>query len=128
MSKIISISLSDDVLALLGKLQADLGFSGRSETIRAALRLLAAEQKSRKRLKGVCDAVLLVIHKEDRSEEVSEIRHKYSSIIKTHIHNHLESHKCLEIFVLKGEAPKVAKMTEDLQASRSVELAKLIVS
>ena len=128
MPDIISISVNDEILRELDDLQKSLGFSGRSETIRAAVRLMSAEQKDRAKLKGQCDAVLLVIHKDEHGDEVSEIRHEFSDIIKTQVHNHLKNHKCLEIFVLGGDASKVRKMTELLQSARAVELAKLIVS
>ncbi len=128
MPDIISISVNEDIRRELDDLQKSMGFSGRSEAIRAAVRVMAAEQKDRAKLKGECDAVLLVIHKDEGGDEVSEIRHEFSGIIKTQVHNHLKNHKCLEIFVLGGDASKVRKMTELLQSAKSVELAKLILS
>ena len=51
MSTIISLSLNDDIVKTLDALQHERGFSGRSETVRAAIRLLADEQQQRLGLK-----------------------------------------------------------------------------
>ena len=56
------------------------------------------------------------------------MRHKYEDLVKTQVHNHLESHKCLEIFILKGDAGSIKKLAEDFQTNRKIDFAKLIVS
>ncbi len=128
MAKIISMSLNDKILKDIDKIQKELGFSGRSEAIRAGLRLLISDKKEKSKLKGTIDAVLLVIHEDENSEEVSILRHKYEELIKTQVHNHLENHKCLEIFILNGEAEKIKKLTEGFQTNRKIDFVKLIVS
>ena len=56
---IVSISLNNDILTEIDKLQKVLGFSGRSEIVRAGLRNLLAEEKDRQDLSGDLFAVLL---------------------------------------------------------------------
>jgi CopG family transcriptional regulator, nickel-responsive regulator len=41
---IVSISLNEDIIAEMDKIQKSLGFSGRSELIRASIRSLFAEE------------------------------------------------------------------------------------
>ena len=125
---IISLSINEKLLRDIDKLEKELGFSGRSEVIRAGLRMLLADKKEKSRLKGVVDAVLLAIHEDKHSEQVSAIRHKYQDIIKTQIHNHLENHRCLEIFVLNGDSEQVKKISDELQTSRKIDFVKLILS
>ena len=124
---IISISINDNILREAGRLEKELGFSGRSEIIRAGLRMLIADTKEKSKLKGKIDATLLVAHDDDYSEEASVIRHKYQELIKTQVHNHLESHKCLEIFVVNGDAERIKKLSEEFQANRKMDFVKLIV-
>jgi CopG family nickel-responsive transcriptional regulator len=59
---IVSISLNNDILTEIDKLQKALGFSGRSEIVRAGIRNLLAEEKDRQDLYGELFAVLLAIH------------------------------------------------------------------
>ena len=125
---IISISLNEKILRETDRIQKELGFSGRSEVIRAGLRMLVADKNEKSKLKGIIDGVLLIIHDDQKSGEVSVIRHKFEGLIKTQVHNHLENHKCLEIFVLNGDAEKIKKLNEEFQASKKIDFVKLIVS
>src|SRR6185312_7808600 len=59
---IVSVSLNSDILTEVDKLQKALGFSGRSEIVRAGIRNLLAEEKDRQNLSGSLFAVLLAIH------------------------------------------------------------------
>ncbi len=122
------MSLNDKLLAELDKIENEAGFSGRSEVIRAGLRLLMQERKEKSKMKGRIDAVLLVIHHDKYSEEVSAIRHKYQSLIKTQVHNHVENHRCLEVFILHGDANAVLKLEEEFQTNRKMELVRLITA
>ncbi len=125
---ILSISLNDHLIREIGKLQKELGFSGRSEIIRAGIRMLIADKKEKSKLRGTIDGVLLVIHDDDHSETVSHIRHRNHGIIKTQVHNHLENHKCLDIFVVKGEATAVRSLVDEFQTSKKMDVVKLMVS
>ncbi len=128
MAEIISMSLNDALLKEMDELQKEFGFQGRSDMIRTALKMLISEKKERKKIKGTIDAVLLVIHDDKYSEEVSIVSHKFQKFIKTQIHNQLENHKCLEVFILNGEGEKITSMLDILQANRKIDLVKLIIS
>jgi CopG family nickel-responsive transcriptional regulator len=125
---IVSISLNQKILDEIDALQNEMGFSGRSEAIRAAIRMLMADKREKDYLFGVIDATLLVIHDEKHSALVSKIRHDFQGLIKTQIHNHLENQKCLEIFVIKGEAESIRKMTNTFQTNKNLDYVKLVVS
>ena len=125
---IVSISLNERILKEIDLLQDEMGFSGRSETIRAAIRMLLADKRDKEDLVGVLDATLLVIHDEDSSDNVSKIRHDFQDLIKTQVHNHLENHKCLEIFVVKGDANRIKMMKNSFQIDRNLDYVKLVVA
>lgn len=125
---IISMSLPPEILSQMDLLQQDLGFSGRSELIRTAISMLVADTKEKGKLSGVVEGVLIVIHPEKYTEDLSEIPHTFQHIIKTQIHNHLKNHKCLEIFIIHGTAEAVKRFHEAFQTSRKIELARLFVS
>ena len=111
---IISISLNENIIQELDKLQKFLGFSGRSEIVRASVRNLLLEEKRIDELSGVLHSVLLVIHDEKSDQEISEIRHGFDKIINTHIHNKIDKDRCLEIFVLYGEAREIKNITKEI--------------
>lgn len=127
MTEIISVSLDEKTRTDLDTLQKELGFSGRSETIRQCIRLFASEKKQSTKLNGEVNGVVLVVHPDDHTETISDIRHHYQGIVKTQIHNHLENHVCFELFMVKGAGEIVKNFVKALQASRKTELVKLFV-
>ena len=127
MSTIISASLTKDDLAQLDAVQEQLGFSGRSETIRAGIRALAAEQKERSKLSGSLEASLLVLHDEHGAKDITRAIHEFQDVIKTHLHHHVGSERCLEILVLKGNAEKIKTLVETVQASKAARTVRLVV-
>ena len=101
---IVSISLNKDIIAEMDKIQKLLGFSGRSELIRAGIRSLLSEERKRNSITGSIHALFLVIHDEKSDDQVSEMRHPFDKVINTHLHSKIDKDKCLEIFLLKGDA------------------------
>ena len=125
---IISISLNENIIQELDKLQKFLGFSGRSEIVRASVRNLLLEEKRIEELSGVLHSVLLVIHDEKSDQEISEIRHGFDKIINTHIHNKIDKDRCLEIFVLYGDAREIKNITKRFQGNRKMDQVRLVVT
>jgi CopG family transcriptional regulator, nickel-responsive regulator len=123
---IVSVSLNDDIIGEIDKLQKDLGFSGRSEIMRAGLRSLLAEERERRNLIGDVHAVMLVVHNERSDNEVNEMGHSFDKIITTHIHSKTEKEKCLEIFMLKGEAQEVNEMVKRFKTNRKMDHVRLL--
>jgi len=62
---IVSISLTEEILKEVDNLQKTLGFSGRSDAIRAGIRSFVSEEKQKAELSGDVHAILLVVHKDD---------------------------------------------------------------
>ena len=69
---IVSVSLNDDIMNEMNKLQKTLGFSGRSEIVRAGIRSILSEERQRNDLTGLLHSLLLVIHDEKSDQEISE--------------------------------------------------------
>ncbi len=125
---IISISLNENIIQELDKLQKLLGFSGRSEIVRASVRNLLLEEKRIEELNGILHSVLLVIHDEKSDQEISEMRHDYDKIINTHLHNKIDKDRCLEIFVLYGDSDDIKNMTKKFHGNRKMDQVRLIVT
>jgi len=123
---IISISLNNEILNELDKLQKSMGFSGRSEAIRAGIRSFVSEEKQKSDLSGNIHAILLVVHNNEFDHIVSGITHNFEDLITTHLHSKIENEKCMELFVIDGDAEKVSAMTKDFQINKSMDTVKLV--
>ena len=123
---IVSISLNDEILSELDKLQSSMGFSGRSEAIRAGIRTFVSEEKQKADLAGNIHAILLVVHNDEFDHVVSGITHNFEDLITTHLHSKIEKEKCMELFVIDGDAEKVTTMTKDFQTNKNMDTVKLV--
>jgi CopG family nickel-responsive transcriptional regulator len=123
---IVSISLNDEILSELDKLQSSMGFSGRSEAIRAGIRAFVSEEKQKSDLSGNIHAILLVVHNDEFDHVVSGITHNFEDLITTHLHSKIEKEKCMELFVMNGDAEKVSTMTKDFQINKNMDTVKLV--
>jgi CopG family nickel-responsive transcriptional regulator len=123
---IISISLNDNILDEVANSQNTLGFSGRSELIRAAVRMFITEMKTQNEFTGKINGVLITSHSQDTEHFVTNIKHKYEDIINTQLHSRLENDKCLEVFILEGAAERVKQMLKTLQKHKKIDYVKLI--
>lgn len=123
---IISISLNEKLLDEIDQLKDELGFSGRSEVIRASTRMLIADNQEKKALQGVLNSILILIHDPKAEDKVTEIKHDFEDIINTQIHSHLKDDKCLEIFIMEGDAQRMNTLRKLFQISRKMDYVKLI--
>ncbi len=123
---IVSISLNDEILSELDKLQTSLGFSGRSEAIRAGIRSFVSEEKQKSDLSGNIHAILLVVHNDEFDHVVSGITHNFEDLITTHLHSKIDKEKCMELFVINGDAEKVSTMTKDFQVNKNMDTVRLV--
>ena len=123
---IVSISLNDEILKQIDNLQKNLGFSGRSDAIRAGIRSFVSEEKQKENLSGKVNAILLVVHNDEYDNEVNGIKHSYEDLITTHLHSKIEGDKCMELFMLKGEARLVSDITKDFQINKRMDTVKLV--
>ena len=123
---IVSISLTEEILKEIDSLQKNLGFSGRSDAIRAGIRSFVSEEKQKENLSGSVNAILLVVHNDEYDNQVNGIKHSYEDLITTRLHSKIEGDKCMELFMLKGEAESVSSITKDFQINKRMHTVKLV--
>ena len=123
---IVSISLTEEILKEIDSLQKNLGFSGRSDAIRAGIRSFVSEEKQKENLSGNVNAILLVVHNDEYDNQVNGIKHSYEDLITTHLHSNIEGEMCMELFMLKGEADSVSSITKDFQINKRMDTVKLV--
>lgn len=123
---IISVSLNEKLLEEIDALKDDIGFSGRSEVIRASTRLLISDNKEKNKLEGYINSILILIHPQKSEDKVTEIKHHFEDIINTQIHSHLEKNQCLELFILEGDAKRMRKLSKLLNQNIKFLYSKLV--
>ncbi|MBI5223812.1 CopG family ribbon-helix-helix protein [Candidatus Micrarchaeota archaeon] len=127
MATIISISLNDKILEEIDRIKDEMGFSGRSEVLRAGIRSMVSEAQNNEKLTGRIKCVLLIVHKEEAEESINEMTHSFEDIINTQVHSNLGEHKCLEIFVLDGNAERIKELIKLPQVNKKIDYMKLVV-
>jgi len=125
---VVSVSLNDKILSELDNLQLNMGFSGRSEVIRAGVRMLLEDFNSKKELKGLINSVLILIHEQKNEDIITNIKHNKEDLIHTQIHTHILDNRCLDIFILKGEGELVSEMVTELQTSGKMDYINLVIT
>jgi CopG family nickel-responsive transcriptional regulator len=123
---IVSISLSDELLTELDKLQKSMGFAGRSEAIRAGIRSFVSEEKQKNEISGNLHAILLVVHNDEFDDIISGIKHNFEDLIVTHMHSKIHGNKCMELFMLDGEAEKINAITRNFKINKRMDNVKLV--
>ena len=123
---IVSISLNDEILNELDSLQKSMGFTGRSEAIRAGIRSFVVEEKQKSQMTGNVHAILLVVHNDEFDHVVSGITHDFEDLITTHLHSKIEGERCMELFVIDGDAKRVSVITQNFQTNKKMDTVKLV--
>lgn len=123
---IVSISLNDELLAELDKLQKSMGFAGRSEAIRAGIRNFVSEEKQKTEISGDLHAILLVVHNDEFDDMIAGIKHSFEDLIITHLHSKIHGNKCVELFMLDGEAERINIITKNFKINKKMDNVKLV--
>jgi len=123
---IISISLNDEILKELDDLQGIMGFTGRSEIIRAGIRAFVQEEKQKRELEGKHNGVLIVVHEDKYDEQAARLKHNFEDLIKAHLHNKIDGERCMEMFCLEGDYKEIQSVTDQFLTDRKMDTVKLI--
>jgi CopG family transcriptional regulator, nickel-responsive regulator len=125
---IVSLSLPDQMLKAMEEIQESVGFSGRSELVRAGIRLLLDDTRNKNSLSGRTTAVIVVGHSKDDEAPVTKLKHKYEDIVKTHVHSKVSHEDCIEVFVLAGDGHQIALMAKDFEKERKIRSVRLLTA
>jgi len=123
---IVSLSLPDSMLKEMQELEKSFGFTGRSELVRAAIRLMMNENRERSNLSGEVSGLVVVTHDMEEEGPVTRLKHEFDSIIKTHVHSKLTPSTCVELFLVHGNAKEVSAMSKAFQAQDEMKSSKFI--
>lgn len=120
---VVSISLNDKLLEKLEDIEERIGYSGRSEVIRTAIRDFIKEKEKLKNLEGEKTVVLNVIHEHGVELDI----HDYQGLVRSQLHDHDGDGNCLQVFILEGDSAEIVEMFEFIESRRGVLKADLSV-
>jgi CopG family nickel-responsive transcriptional regulator len=123
---VVSLSFPDSMIKEMDELQRTLGFTGRSELVRASIRLLLQDVRENNSQSGSVTAVVVVTHTEENEETVTKIKHLFDEIVRTHLHSKIAKNSCVELFLLEGDAGRVTAMTREFQKQDAIKSVKLV--
>ena len=123
---IVSLSFPETMIQEMDQIQKAGGFAGRSELVRAAVRLLIEDSKDKDLLLGHMNAIVLVTHDESDEAPVTRLKHEFEEIVRTHIHNKISKNNCVELFLLEGEGKKIGMMVREFQKEDKLKSVKLV--
>ena len=123
---VVSLSFPESMLKEMNDVQKNSGFTGRSELVRAAIRMLLEDSKEKSAVVGDVNGLLIVTHDEEEEAPVTKLKHQYEDIITTHVHNKTKTSMCIEVFVLQGDAKKINTMSKSFQAEDKMKSIKFI--
>lgn len=124
---IVSLSLPEQMIKELDQIRASQGFAGRSDLVRAAIRLLIEDKREKDSLKGRVVALIAVTHDQENEAPITTLKHQFEKIVKTHIHSKISPNNCVELFLVEGEGTRVAAMTQAFQKEEDMKSVKLVV-
>ena len=123
---IVSISLNEDNLAALDRIQKTYGLSGRSEAVRTSINAALADIRELEAMEGTVEGVLIIVRGNHADPWMSMIQARYEPHIKTQMHSHLQNHKCLEVMVVSCESDILSRMMREIQAEGKADYVKFV--
>jgi CopG family nickel-responsive transcriptional regulator len=123
---VVSLSFPESMLKEMDEIQKSSGFTGRSELVRAAIRMLLEDSREKATAAGDMNGLLIVTHDEEEEAPVTKLKHQFEDIITTHVHNKTKTTMCIEVFVVQGDAKKINAMTKSFQAEDKMKSSKFI--
>lgn len=118
---IVAISMPDEDLAKLERLQKEGGFSNRSEVVRHALQSLLEEHRSLEGYSGdVTLVVTTMIAPGGKGGQLSRVQHTHNDLISAMMHAHSMDGACVEIMVVNGEANEARQFIQKVRALKQV--------
>jgi CopG family nickel-responsive transcriptional regulator len=126
----ITISVDDELLAIVDGLCARRGYASRSEAIRDILRETQAREAAAGDGDTRCVAALSYVFEHetrDLARRLTSAQHHHHDLSVATMHVHLDAEECLEVAVLKGTVSEVRAFGDSLVTQRGVRLGHLHV-
>ena len=119
----LTISMSDEFAAELALFMASHQYDNRSEAVRDLARRGLRQARLDDGVAGTCVATLSYVfnhHTRELAKRLTDVHHAHHELHVATLHVHLDHESCLELAVLRGDAPMVREFATSVIAERGV--------
>ena len=123
------VSLEHELLNALDEFVVDNHFANRSQAIRQLINNNLVEKK------WLCNNIvagsITLVYDHNKHEilnNLTDVQHKYNSIILSIQHFHLDSEHSLDVIAVKGEAKMLTELSDKLKGVKGIQHGKLTMS
>jgi len=127
----ITLSVDDDLAAVLDRHARTHRYASRSEALRDILRGFKARQQLKDgdgKANGFCIATLAYVYDHETralGQRLTRSQHKHHNLQVATLHVHLDHDSCLEVSVLRGPAKAVRALADETVSQRGVRHGQL---
>ncbi|MDR4506325.1 MAG: nickel-responsive transcriptional regulator NikR [Candidatus Scalindua sp.] len=121
------VSIDSRLLKQFDRYIAEKGYENRSEAIRDLIRNNLVDKEWKVGTSETVGTITIIYnhHKRELTDTLTNIQHKYHTLMISTLHVHLDSHNCLEVLVVKGKAKKITDIANRLIGTKGVMHGKL---
>jgi len=126
----VGVTFPPDLLKDFDTIINRIGYENRSKAVQDAVSMFVSEKKWLQEEKGIQAGVLMMLYDHEvkgLEGELTHVQHNYARIICSTMHIHLSERDCLEAIAVKGDAPEVCHLSEELTAKRGVKMLKTML-
>jgi len=123
----LSVSLPSALVKEFDSVWRSMQYTNRSKAVHDALRNFISDHRwTQEEAEELMGAIVLLYYldKPGLLNRITEIQHKFESIISSTMHVHLTKDKCLEIIAVKGNAKNAKSLAQELMAKKGVKQLK----
>ena len=126
----ITISLDEDLLAMVDGLCRRRGYTSRSEAVRDILRGAAVQAEETAAPTAACYGVLSYVYDHetrDLARRLTESHHHDHALSVSTLHVHVSDRDCLEVAILRGRPGELQRLADAITTQRGVRFGALHV-
>lgn len=125
-----SISLPGELAQQLDQMSREKGYENRSLAIADMVRAHLVEHRCDRGDREIAGTITLLYdhHKPHVQASLTDIQHEHHDVIIATLHVHLDHHNCMEVLAVRGPAPVIKRIADELIAAKGVKHGKLTVT
>lgn len=124
------VSIEEKLLTKFDSYITDKGYVNRSEAIRDLIRnVLVTQQIENPEAESFGTLTIIYNHHHGEiSDKLNHVQHDYFQNIVSTTHIHLDSHNCLEVLILKGQAGHLKSLADMILSIKNVKHGKFVIA
>jgi len=124
----VGVYIPKDLAEKLTEIMKDLGADTISRVVQESVRLFIAEHSWRIGGEVVGAVGVLYDHEVDHvDEELTDVQHRFLSIVVSSTHVHLDEKNCLLVVIVKGSSNSIKELVNSIEKIKGVKLVRLML-